>query len=249
MLLEAFGHPKAAFVTLTYKEEPENGSLDKTDLQNFFKRLRFALEPYRIRYFAVGEYGEKTLRPHYHAIIYGLGREDTETIEKAWGLGFVFVGDFTLESATYCAGYTVKKLTKLDDHTKAILGDQRIPEFALMSRNPGLGVNALPSMVDNLTTDRGHALLRGLVDAPQTLRHAGKILPLGRFVTGKLRQALGISEDGTAALEKADLYKQKMQELRDHLGHLAFASGSVVDWDRVQKTRHLETQSRKRRIL
>ena len=60
----------ALFVTLTYEDEKipisKNGlqTLDKTDLQKFFKRLR-KLTHEKISYYAVGEYGDKTQRPRY----------------------------------------------------------------------------------------------------------------------------------------------------------------------------------------
>ena len=61
------------FVTLTYDEsnvtKSENGlqTIRKTDLQKFFKRLR-KLNHEKISYYAVGEYGDKTQRPHYHLV-------------------------------------------------------------------------------------------------------------------------------------------------------------------------------------
>ena len=65
-------HAGAFFLTLTYAESrlPENGSLRSKDLQLFFKALRRRVKE-RIRYFAVGEYGSETKRPHYHALLYG----------------------------------------------------------------------------------------------------------------------------------------------------------------------------------
>lgn len=84
-MLELQYHRSAYFVTLTYNDEhvprsyysdPETGeafeslTLVPRDLQLFFKRLRKKVG--KIRYFACGEYGDQTMRPHYHAIIFGL---------------------------------------------------------------------------------------------------------------------------------------------------------------------------------
>ena len=48
------------FITLTYEDShlPDNGSLSMDDLQRFWKGLRKALGRRKIKYFAVGEYGE-----------------------------------------------------------------------------------------------------------------------------------------------------------------------------------------------
>lgn len=63
---------KAAFITLTYADNPK--ILIKKHLQDFFKRFRRHLEYHynikNIRYFGCGEYGTLRGRPHYHAIIY-----------------------------------------------------------------------------------------------------------------------------------------------------------------------------------
>ena len=126
IMLEAKSHNKNAFVTLTYSDEnvPMNDHgeqiLLKYELQNFLKRLRKYYKSESIRYFAVGEYGDQTSRPHYHLCLFGLGKEDEEIIKKAWTergkeIGFVEVGDVEPESARYIAGYTIKKLTHKED--------------------------------------------------------------------------------------------------------------------------------------
>lgn len=158
---EASMHEENAFITLTYNNEnlPENGSLQKTDLQKFFKRLRRRIEPKRIRYYACGEYGERLSRPHYHACIFGHDFMDKEIVEaargntlqdritnsvhrskeleKLWTKGFSTVGSVTFESAGYCARYVSKKINGLyqDEHYQG-----KTPEFALMSRRPGIGL-------------------------------------------------------------------------------------------------------------
>lgn len=84
-MLELQYHKEAWFLTLTYDDfhvpktwycQNEDGeaitakTLCKRDLQLFFKRVR--KDGQNIRYFAAGEYGDKTKRPHYHVIVYGL---------------------------------------------------------------------------------------------------------------------------------------------------------------------------------
>jgi hypothetical protein len=50
---------------------PEDGSLNVAHFQKFMKRLRDRIKPLKIRFFHCGEYGDKTRRPHYHALIFG----------------------------------------------------------------------------------------------------------------------------------------------------------------------------------
>ena len=64
---------RTVFITLTYNDDylPQSGSLIKKDFQNFIKRLRNQLLEVKgwkppLRYYAAGEYGEKSSRPHYH---------------------------------------------------------------------------------------------------------------------------------------------------------------------------------------
>jgi hypothetical protein len=92
-MMELEYHKSAYFVTLTYDDDhvpvsyysdPDTGeamkslTLRKRDFQLFMKRLRKAFPDCHIRYYACGEYGSQTLRPHYHAIIYGLELDDLE---------------------------------------------------------------------------------------------------------------------------------------------------------------------------
>lgn len=88
-------HEKSCFITLTYSDEnvPVNEetrfmTLRKKDLQKFFKRLRKRLDNRRLKYYACGEYGTSTQRPHYHIIIYGVGLSDDDraAVMDSWKL-------------------------------------------------------------------------------------------------------------------------------------------------------------------
>lgn len=145
MYHEASLHERNCFVTLTYDDNHCPEKLDKRDLQKFFKRLRHKTP---LRYFACGEYGSKTRRPHYHAVFFGVDflggsspiNEQLYThpeVLECWGKGLVSLGSFTLSSAMYVAGYAVKKLGDDDG-------------FTLMSRRPGIGHNWLDKFSDDL---------------------------------------------------------------------------------------------------
>jgi hypothetical protein len=157
-------HDESAFVTLTYNEDnlPVDGSISKQTLHHFIRRLRHHAHPAKIRYFACGEYGKNLSRPHYHILIFGFDFSDkylfyldpkraskkkwikghdhtlyrSNSLEKLWTYGFSSIGDLTYESANYCARYVCKKINgkMFESHYK-----NRTPEFALMSRRPGIG--------------------------------------------------------------------------------------------------------------
>lgn len=65
-----------AFITLTYTSEPVSG-VNKEDVQLWLKRLRIRLSKAynidtKLRYILSSEYGHKTHRAHYHALVWGL---------------------------------------------------------------------------------------------------------------------------------------------------------------------------------
>ena len=142
---EAQMHDRNSFITLTYADAPE--AINRHDPQKFIKRLRRRSDT-PIRYFLTGEYGEKTHRPHYHAIIFGEdflgGAYDIDDsmysnpiLEQAWGHGNCSVSELTLASAMYTAGYTAKKVNDTDT-------------FSIMSRNPPIGREWVCRNHDNL---------------------------------------------------------------------------------------------------
>lgn len=152
LVLESKTFPNPLFVTLTYAPEnlPPMATLIKKDLQDFVKRLRsnlsYLTDSHKIRYFAVGEYGEKTQRPHYHAIIYNLALPLGEKmVSKSWTLGHSQVGLVKKGGMRYVTGYTLKKMTSEDDYL-----DGRTPEFSIMSRRPALGSYTLPLIAEKL---------------------------------------------------------------------------------------------------
>lgn len=118
------------FITLTYSDDfvpISDGffTLRKSDLQKFFKRLR-KLQNEPLKYFAVGEYGDRTHRPHYHMILYNL--KDDSFIDAAWQKGFVDVQPLKHDGAY---AYTVSYILGLKKHA------HRAPEFSCMSKKLG----------------------------------------------------------------------------------------------------------------
>lgn len=129
---EAQMHERNSFITLTYSEDAlKSPKLVYADFQKFMKRLRKVQnEPMGV--FVTGEYGDKTKRPHWHAIIFNWSPRDgvfkysndrgdrifqSATLDKLWGHGIAEYGSVTFHSAGYCARYAAKKLVHGRDGT------------------------------------------------------------------------------------------------------------------------------------
>ena len=193
-------HEESCFITLTYADD--NEELSKREIQLFLKRLRKAIEPKKIRFFACGEYGSKHLRPHYHLIIFGFIPKDLEFfyydkkgipifkskfIADIWKKGFISVGFVSLDSSKYCAKY-MQKLLESDKRLKVLIdffGAQK--PFTLMSNRPGIGANFFKNNLDLLDTDKIYV--------------KGKFIKIPKYY-------LSIAE------EKLGLYIQDLKEIR-----------------------------------
>lgn len=170
-------YDKNCFVTLTFSNEslesmcpktvwkdpffdfsPEGGvftpligySLKKEHMQAFMKDLRREFEGEVVRALYCGEYGGKTMRPHYHALLFNCDFEDkyvykiedgftyynSDTLSSLWPYGHAVIADMCYGTAAYVGRYCLKKVggSGRSNHYKG-----RIPEFAEPSRRPGLG--------------------------------------------------------------------------------------------------------------
>lgn len=146
------------FITLTYNNQhlPTNHSLDVRHFQNFMKKLRRE-HGSGIRFLHCGEYGnEGTRRPHYHACLFGIDfhedryiwkQEDksivwlSPTLDKLWAKGFCTLAPLNFATASYTAGYVIKKMKESElHHNYAVYGMLPAPidyiknEYITMSR-------------------------------------------------------------------------------------------------------------------
>lgn len=216
MMLEDLCHDYSSWVTLTYADLPPEGSLQPHELTKFIKRIRRQVEPDRVRYFAVGEYGDETFRPHYHLMLFGFPPRLGDLLQENWDYGNVDVGEVNYTTCCYTAGYCTKKLTKKDDPR---LGG-RHPEFARMSNRPGLGVYALKGIADALLSEHGEAFNTEDCDVPTSVDYGNRSLPLGRYLREKLRVLIDAEEEVTEFGEvvfkgKKATTSRMAQELRD----------------------------------
>lgn len=225
IMLESFGWKDISFITLTYNDEnlPENFSLSKDHHTLFIKALRERLES-RIRFVAVGEYGDsgkRMINPHYHYVIYGYapcaspqmkpffqekGKQcpcpQCALVADVWKKGNCTVDDFNGARANYIAGYTVKKLTRKDDDRLSYVSPDgyllhREPEFYRASNRPyGIGANAVQEIALALQTPSGQAFIEQTGDIPMNIKHNGRNLVLDRYIRRKIREHLGFAEVG-----------------------------------------------------
>lgn len=164
-LHESQMHAVNCFVTLTYRD-PCPVSLDYSHFQKFIRSLRKRVKV-PVRFFACGEYGEQTLRPHFHACLFGVDFLDkkfhktspsggrlyvSKFLEEVWPHGQCWIGAVTFQSASYVARYVMKKVTgckfrefvhynMLDVDTGEYVS--RLPEMVHMSLKPGIGAGWL----------------------------------------------------------------------------------------------------------
>lgn len=123
-------------ITLTYdtykngvdgEENPVDSSIivNKKHCQDFIKRLRYYFPDKNIKYLLSAEYGKRTHRAHYHALIFGVQFDDlrfckkskrgniiyrSKTLEKIWSHGICSVDAINLSAkiARYCTKYCAK---------------------------------------------------------------------------------------------------------------------------------------------
>lgn len=213
--LERFLHKDACFATLTYSDDSgHGGQLVPKHVQDWLKRLRASIQPKKIRFFLVGEYGLQTARPHYHALLFGIDRwlaggvdGRSGLVQSTWNHGFTYVGDFNHDTAAYVCGYVLKKLTQKNDiRTKG-----KLAQFNRMSLRPGIGKGAVPIIK---ATMEKYIDLKGLEkygDVPTALQ-SGRSLPLGRYLRRKLRLECGFASENAPKQAILD-FRQKMQGL------------------------------------
>lgn len=206
IILEAnsYGFDNCLFLTLTFSDNSlsERGHcfLDKRDIQLFLKRLRISAKRVlgieNIRYYAAGEYGSRTSRPHYHLILFGLRNNELVRglITSCWNFGFCHFGSFSANSASYVAGYCAKQeISKVESRSS-----DKLPEWHLQSL--GLGRDFVNSLLLGFK--------EGDLDVPRFIRFGGRIMFLPLYLVKKAREKV-FSSDYIDSLKLALLLNYK----------------------------------------
>ena len=114
------------FITLTLNDQNLH-DLKKLDLQNFFRYLR--KKGHEFKYYAIGEYGSHTKRPHYHVALFLKSQTENnivDHIQSIWNYGYTQVSELNIKRINYVLHYHIRP--------KEVNGKKT---FALMSK--GLG--------------------------------------------------------------------------------------------------------------
>lgn len=209
------------FITLTYDTMnvplTQKGYMDlnKRHLQLFFKRLR-KRNGEKIKYYACGEYGGQTDRPHYHIILFNA---DIESIQPAWNMGQVHYGKVGEASVGYTLKYICKQ-SKIPKHRN----DDRTKEFALMSK--GLGKNYINSkMIDWHKADLTNRMYVNLKD--------GKKATMPRYYKEKMYTDEEKQEIKQKSIEK--LIQQKQEEFQKILTIEQLSQKNKLKKSQIQK--------------
>lgn len=126
---------------------------DYRDMQLYFKRVRKAYKK-PLKYFAVGEYGSDSSRPHFHAIVFGSDSFDSILVDK-WSNGLVTDVPANDGSFRYV--------------TKYLLKGSNVPPLAsknkiLCSKNPAIGASAFGDYYNYMQNNDAH-VMRGNHDS------------------------------------------------------------------------------------
>lgn len=217
------------FVTLTYEDEhlPLDGSLRPRDMVLFLKRLRkarsfqvlnhktgrFNTKYPPLRYFQCGEYGETTLRPHHHILLFNVDFPDkrrvrifdsdssvyeSRELESLWRYGSCKIGAVSFESAGYVARYSLKKVIGVDAPDWYA---GRVPEYLTMSRRPGIGAAWFDKFGDQVYP-RDELVVNGVPCKPFRFydERFGRVSPDGlALIKRERRRAAESSPDNTGS--------------------------------------------------
>lgn len=237
---EASRHEHNCFVTLTYAPEklPDGEDLVPDDLRLFLRRVRRALRGgarrppallgERMRFLACGEYGDLGARPHYHALLFGVGFSDgtpwkkdsqlSATLDELWGKGFTSFGALTGGRAAYVAQYSLKKVRRADWSFCTPDGVIKTQPFLRCSLRPGIGADWLAQY--KAETRFGYIVRDGVQLAVP--RYYQKLLELtdvglaeeGRFAAAERGKAVRRTEMELLAAEAIEKRRLELQDSR-----------------------------------
>lgn len=198
--IESMMYPDSSwFITFTYDDEhlpfgsmlcngdifPSVNNDDVTRLLDAIRQKFHRLGHDGIRYYGAAEYGDKSMRPHYHFCFFNLliseydlkpykrniqGDQlyNVDWLADLWGKGFVVVGKLNWKTAAYTARYVLKKWKKAIDRLGfdpyEVLGIEN--QWSRMSRMPGIGKPYFDTHFEKIYTTDNITLPGGQIIQP-----------------------------------------------------------------------------------
>lgn len=264
----------AYFITLTYNDRmiprSEEGipQLDKTDIQKFFKRvrkhqwyyirkitgmtngeIRKKVKP--IRYYACGEYGSKTMRPHYHFIVFNIIKEIVNKIPELWTtqdqwvdlstgeiidqklqMGHVHIGTCNAKTIAYTTKYMLKG---------SVAPNGCNPPFQIMSK--GLGKAYLTKdMIRYHLSNKSLTVRNANGSYQQMPRYYQDMIVDGKKYEGvKLFSDLFKKQNAKKITQEIDKLEQKQYDKETRLGNNYFKSAQE---QKIKKQKDINKQSK-----
>ena len=203
------------FVTWTYADEflplsPTTGmpTLDKQTFRHMFNTIKNTekLCADEFQYYAVGEYGDLSARPHYHGIVFTTKSIDWQ---HYWLYGNIQIGDVQPESIGYVTRYVDKKLgSYLKKEDFELLGIE--PIFSIMTK--GLGKDFILDRIEKYSDNP--ALLNSIIG------QNGQKFTLPRYGKKKLDPLLKLNlqnyNDSSSSVSRSLLPKEKSVKSADN---------------------------------
>lgn len=174
---QRFANRGSSFVTLTLapKKDVYNPPLDKRHLTLFWKLARKRID-YKLNYYAIGDYGGRTQRTHYHAILIGVPSEHASMIcRRDWLHGFYDVEPAVSSNINYVVSY-MQRQNNAQKRLYEKLGYQA--PFATMSH--GIGYSLFTRDMDLLLSEGKYWFKGRKYSLPPywKAKFATKLLPL-----------------------------------------------------------------------
>lgn len=239
-------------IEITDDDEQAKKILERTDrsIQGFLKRLRYYESEFKLlydtktnriketkplKYYAAGEYGSARKRPHAHIILFNL--LDQSSIRKAWATAVMEKGvvidyipfgnvDIDPDVNSNNIDYTLKYICK-QNHNKMHRNDDRIPEFALMSK--GLGKNFITPSIETFYNRR--------LDINYTVHDNGYKIPMPKYYRDKM-----LTEETKE--EAVNVIKRNVDQVREQKEKLAKVQG--INLDALDQMKKIGRQAREK---
>lgn len=184
-MLEVQSYKYSVLLTFTYDKAFPVGFLNYRDLQAMWKRYR--AKGNKVRFLAVGEYGSKNGRQHWHVIAFSDTPLVAYELYKCWQLGYVYRDrrPVTARAVRYVLKYLFDNDDKGDNYVfqpsrKPGLGCEALYNYGVLYAEKG-GIVLPPYLVvdgKSYTLDRTAKkhFIAGMLDAGVTPEKAGSVL-------------------------------------------------------------------------